>query len=133
MNIQTKSHFKIVSWEQSFYDEPEAGAKLARADVKKVFEGEIEAEGSAVLLLCQGENDGNGYVATEKITGRIGERSGSFVIQHGGAIAGTTITDSFGYVVPGSGTDELQGIRGHCSWQHDEQAATFTLDYEIEQ
>ncbi len=39
---------------------------------------------------------------------------------------------AFGYVVPGSGTGELQGLRGHCTFHHDENGATFTLDYDVE-
>lgn len=131
MSIHSRSEFKITSWEQQFYDEPEKGAKLLRADVKKVLHGNIEAESTAVLLMCQGENNGGGYVATERVVGRIGNRSGSFVIQHGGAMADGTVTDSFGYIVPGSGTDELQGLRGHCAFRHEGEEATFTLDYEI--
>ncbi|SRR6266567_8607006 len=131
MSTHTKSEFKIVSWDQNPYDEPEKGAKLLRADVKKIFRGDVEAESTAVLLMCQGEDNAGGYVATERVVGRIGNRSGSFVIQHGGAMADGDVTDSFGYVVPGSGTGELQGLRGHCTWHHDQQEAMFTLDYEI--
>jgi hypothetical protein len=130
MSIRAKSDFKIVSWDQSPYDEPKEGPRLLRADVKKSFQGDIEAESTAVLLMCQADN-GAGYVATERVVGRIENRSGSFVIQHGGAIDGGKVTDSFAYVVPGSGTDELQGLRGHGVWHHDEHEATFTLDYKI--
>lgn len=131
MSTHARSTFKVVSWEQVPYEEPEQGAKLFRAEVKKVFSGDIEAEGAAILLMCQGENDGGGYVATERVTGRIGERAGSFVIQHGGAMAGNAVTDSFGYIVPGSGTNDLKGLRGHCTFQNDEKGAIFTLDYKF--
>ena len=131
MSIHTRSDFKIISWDQNSYDEPERGPKLLRADVKRIFQGEVEAESTAVLLMCQPEDTTGGYVATERVVGRIGNRTGSFVIQHGGAIADGNVTDSFGYVVPGSATGELQGLRGHCTWHHDEHEATFTLDYEI--
>ncbi|EFH90063.1 DUF3224 domain-containing protein [Ktedonobacter racemifer] len=132
MSIHTKSDFKISSWDQRPYDEPKEGPKLLQTDVKRSFQGDIEAESIAVLLMCQADDGSAGYVATEKVVGRIGSRSGSFVIQHGGAVASGNVTDSFGYVVPGSGTDELQGLRGHCVWHHDEHEATFTLDYDIE-
>ncbi|QBD77501.1 DUF3224 domain-containing protein [Ktedonosporobacter rubrisoli] len=130
--IHTTANFKITSWDQTPYDEPEKGSQFFQAKVKKIFEGNIEAESTATLLMCQSEgNSGAGYVATERVVGRIGNRSGSFVIQHGGAMAHGSATDSFGYVVPGSGTDELQGIRGHCSFYHEGEEATLSLDYEI--
>ncbi|GCE29508.1 hypothetical protein KDA_49920 [Dictyobacter alpinus] len=85
-----------------------------KTDVKRSFQGDIKAESTAVLLMCLADNGSAGYVATERVVGRIGSRSGSFVIQHGGAVEAGSVTDSFGYVVPGSGTGELQGLRGHC-------------------
>lgn len=132
MSIHTKSDFKIISWDQRPYDEPKEGSKLLQTDVKRSFQGDIDAESTAVLLMCQADDGSAGYVATERVVGRIESRSGSFVMQHGGAVAGGKVTDSFGYVVPGSGTGELQGLRGHCVWHHDEHEATFALDYDIE-
>lgn len=132
MTTRIKCDFKVTGWDQQPYDEPEKGAKLLRTEVKKVFSGEIEAESSAILLMCQTEdNSGAGYVASERVTGRVGERRGSFVIQHGGSLLNGQPLDIFGYIVPGSGTDELRGLRGHCSFYHDEHGSTFTLDYEI--
>ncbi|WP_126629759.1 DUF3224 domain-containing protein [Dictyobacter alpinus] len=98
----------------SIRDEPKENAKLLKTDVKRSFQGDIKAESTAVLLMCLADNGSAGYVATERVVGRIGSRSGSFVIQHGGAVEAGSVTDSFGYVVPGSGTGELQGLRGHC-------------------
>jgi hypothetical protein len=130
MGTQSIATFQVTSWDQASYDKPENAPELCRTDVKKVFHGEIEAESSAVLLMCQGDN-GGGYVANERIVGRIGDSSGSFVIQHGGAMANNNVAESFGYIVPGSGTGDLRGIRGHCSFRHDEHEAVFTLDYEF--
>lgn len=131
MSIRIQSDFKITAWDPTPYDEPEKGPKLSRVEVKKSFWGEVEAESTAVLLMCQADDGSSGYVATERVVGRVGSRSGSFVLQHGGAVTDGQISDVFGYVVPGSGTDELQGLRGKCTWHHDEHGATFTLDYEI--
>lgn len=131
MSVRVKANFKIIAWDQHPYDEPEEGPKLLKTDVKKTFQGDIEAESTAILLMCQGDDASAGYVATEKVVGRIGSRVGSLVIQHGGAIIGTNPVENFGYVVPGSGTGDLKGLRGKCTWHHDEHEATFTLDYEI--
>ena len=127
---QSIATFQVTSWDQHSYDKPEHAPELFHTDVKKVFHGEIEAESVATLLMCQSDN-GGGYVASERVIGRIGERSGSFVIQHGGAMEGNNVAESFGYIVPDSGTGELRGLRGHCSFRHDEHEAVFTLDYEF--
>lgn len=56
-------------------------------------------------------NGSAGYVAIEKVSGNLGERTGTFVLQHSGTMARgqqqLTIT-----VVPDSGTDALSGIAG---------------------
>jgi hypothetical protein len=129
MTTRATAAFEVTGWEQTDYDEPTQGPKLARATVRKTFRGEVEGESVAELLMCQAEA-GAGYVASERIVGRVGGRAGSFVVQHGGVQAGEA-TRNFGYVVPGSGTGELRGLRGEATFRHDAQGAVFTLDYDL--
>jgi hypothetical protein len=98
--------------------------------VRKVFTGDLEATSVADLLTCQAAEDAAGYVASEVVEGTLAGKTGSFVIQHGGTIDGTTTTP-FGYIVPGSGTGELAGLRGSAEFRHDENGAILTLDYEF--
>ncbi len=113
------------------YDEPGEGPKLSRANVTKTFQGEVAGTSTAELLMCQATNGSAGYIAQECVEGRVGDRSGSFVIQHGGirTAGGQKV---FGHVGPGSGTGELHGLRGEVEYRHDEQGAAFTLDYDFE-
>ena len=80
--------------------------------------------------MCQAES-GSGYVASERIAGRLGDRTRSFVVQHG-ANGGGEETKAYGAVVPGSGTGDLRGLRGRVTYQHDEHGVIFTLDYDLE-
>jgi Protein of unknown function (DUF3224) len=84
----------------------------------------------AELLTCQAAEDAAGYVASEVVAGTLAGKTGSFVIQHGGTIDGTTTTP-FGYIVPGSGTGELVGLRGSAEFRHHGNDAVLTLDYEF--
>ena len=52
-----------------------------------------------------------GYVAQEKVTAKLGGRSGSFVLQHIGTMRGNAPEMNV-TVVPDSGTGELSGISG---------------------
>jgi hypothetical protein len=131
MANHAKASFTITSWEQTPYDEQDQSPTLSRATVKKSFQGDITATSTAALLMCQAADGAAGYVATERVTGQIGERDGSFVIQHGGTLAPESEPHAFGYIVPSSGTGALQGLRGACRFHHDEQGATFILDYDI--
>jgi hypothetical protein len=83
--------------------------------------------------------DGDGwnsadYVGFEHVSGRHGDRSGTFVLRHTGTFAGGEARASV-TVVPGSGTGELRGLRGEGSFVagHNVQPTPFTLDYEFEQ
>ncbi len=128
--MSAKATFEITSWEESVYDAPEEGSAILRATVKKTFAGEVEGTSVAELLMVRaGAEGGEGYVATERITGRVGDRSGSFVVQHGGISSRELV--QFGYIIKDSGTGELRGIVGTCLYAHDESGARFSLDYEF--
>ncbi len=62
--------------------------------------------------------------------GRVGDRSGSFLLLHG-AMRGGDMTRALGRVVPDSGTGELRGLRGEVEIGHDERGAVFVLDYDL--
>ncbi len=131
MSGRVTSGLKITGWEKAPYDQPADGPKLLRATVKKIFRGDLEGESTAELLMCQAEDGSAGYVAIERIVGRVGDRSGSVVIQHG-ATRDTVTSATFGSVVPGSGTGDLRGIRGEAAYRHDEHGVPITLVYTVE-
>lgn len=124
--------FEVTGWEQTPLDEPAEGPPRSRATVTKTFTGGLDGSSAAEVLVC-GQA---AYTAQERIDGRIGERAGTFVIQHG-AVTGDAADGegrpvSTGVVVPGSGTGELAGITGTVTFRHDETGAVFTLDYDLE-
>jgi hypothetical protein len=122
--------FEITAWDQAPYDNGAGGPQLGRATVHKTFTGPLAATSVAELLLCGGEG-GQGYVASERVTGTLDEREGTFVIQHGGIAAAGDDGHTFGHVVPGSGTGELAGLRGKASYRHDDAVAQLTLTYTL--
>ena len=73
------------------------------------------------------------FVGLERVVGSVGGRSGSFVLQRIGADEDGVVKETYS-VVPGSGTGELQGLRGTGSASLGEQADRypFTLDYDFE-
>ena len=120
------ARFEITGWDETTYDEPAEGPKLTRATVRKRFTGDLDGTSVTELLTAQGEG-GRGYVASERITGTIDGRTGTFVLQHGG-IDGAGETTTFGTIVAGSGTGGLAGIAGTSRYVHDESGATLTLE-----
>ncbi len=131
MPTKITATFEVTGWDETPYHEPADGPKLSQATVTKRFTGALEATSSAQLLTCVAGDDNAGYIGSERITGSLDGRVGTFVIQHGGAVGGPEIRQ-FGWVVPGSGTGDFTGLNGSAHFQHDEHGAIFTLEYEIE-
>ncbi len=127
-STRAQAAFEITSWEETGYDEHPDGPKLSRATVTKTFRGEVEGTSVAELLLVQDEAGGAAYVALERVDGRVGDRSGTFIVTHG-AVREDETPATHGRVVQGSGTGALRGLRGTAEYRHDEHGATFALDY----
>jgi hypothetical protein len=125
---RTTSEFEIKGWKDAAYPRQTDGAKLWRATVKKSFKGEFEGTSSAEALFHESQDGTANYIVWEQVEGRIGDRRGSFIIQHGG-VRYQGGQKAFGHIVPGSGTNELSGLRGLAQFNHDEKGASLTLDY----
>lgn len=107
------------------------GAALGRMSIDKRFAGELEATSRGEMLSAMGEVKGSaGYVAIEKVSGRLYGRAGSFVLQHSGSMdrgaAQLSVT-----VVPDSGTGELKGLRGRLAITVAEGVHAYDFEYEL--
>jgi len=134
--MRTISPFKVTGWESTPYEEEAPGPKLFRVRVRKTFDGDLRGESQGELLMCvaDGANPsaGAGYVISERVVGELGGRSGSFVLQHWGVSGAGKDPSTAGYIVPGSGTDELKGLAGKMEIAVDASGAhAITLDYEL--
>jgi hypothetical protein len=90
-------------------------ANLGRLTIDKRFHGDLEGISKGEMLATHTETPGSaGYVALERVTGKLNGRSGSFVLQHSATMQRGTPTSSI-TVVPDSGTGELAGISGRMT------------------
>ena len=129
MTIHATGSFEVKSWDEKPYSEIDGQPKLMRADVVYVYHGELEGEGNIAYLMCYSGNNIAYFIGYDQVTGRLGDRRGSFVLQHVGTFEAGAVKDTL-TVVPGSATGELSGLRGLGSCGGDGEAV-FTLDYEI--
>jgi hypothetical protein len=136
MRIRAVAAFDVTGWEQAPYEEGTAGPVLSRVIVRKKFRGDLTGESTAKLLMCQADPSdlgaGAGYVASERVVGRLGGREGTFVLQHWG-VSGGDSPRTAGHVVPGSGTGDLAGLTGDVEFSVDAEGAhSLTLNYSLE-
>jgi hypothetical protein len=111
MNTQATSGFEIDDWDEQPYVETEDGGKLTRAHVKQTFRGDIDGHGEVEWLMCYLPNNTADFVGLQRVIGRVGERSGSMVLETTGTFDGNQAKGPL-RIIPGSGTGELTGIRG---------------------
>ena len=102
--------FTIKGWDEQPFAELEGAPKLTQARVTTTYTGDLDGEGTSVLVMAYDGADAS-YAGYERVVGSLGGRSGSFVLRlAGGFEQGAARTDWT--VVEGSGTGELAGLQG---------------------
>ena len=114
MKKTANARFAIKSWDEKPYSEGQDQPKLTRASVTKSFTGDLEGESHVEYLMMYRSDGTAAFVGLERVVGRLGGKSGSFVLQRTGVFESGEAKESYS-VVSGSGTGELQGLRGEGS------------------
>jgi hypothetical protein len=122
--------FEVQLNPQVFENAPE-GVPLGRLSIQKQYSGDLEATGQGQMLSAGTNVNGSAaYVAVEHVTGTLGGRRGSFILQHSGTMdRGTPFLAVT--VVPDSGTGELTGIKGTMAIGMDAGKHSYQFDYEL--
>lgn len=110
------------------YDSSE-GSLLGRLSIDKQFHGDLEATSKGEMLSAGTAVKGSaGYVALERVSGKLKGRTGTFVLQHSGTMnrgtPGLSIT-----VVPDSGTGELAGLAGTMTIDIADGKHSYSFEY----
>jgi Protein of unknown function (DUF3224) len=131
-HTHASGNINVKTYEPTTYDQPTEGPALVRIHVVEDFSGDIEGKGVAEFLqTTRGENEAS-FVGVERVSGSIGGKAGTFVLQDEGTLKGTTVSGTW-FVVPGSGTRELRGLRGEGGFKAElGERADITLDYWFE-
>ena len=113
------------------YDETESPA-LLELRLEEIFSGDIDAV-SLVRALQVRRGDGSAsMVSMQRVEGKIAGRRGTFVLQGAEIVANGKITATW-FVVPGSATGDLSGLRGEGGFEGDfGKGSQGTLDYWFE-
>jgi hypothetical protein len=125
-------NINVRTYEPTTYDQPTEGPALVRIHVVENFSGDIGGEGVADFLQTTRGEDEASFVGVERVSGSIGGKAGTFVLQDEGTLKGTTVSGTW-FVVPGSGTGELRDLRGEGGFKAElGERADITLDYWFE-
>jgi hypothetical protein len=132
MTTTAKGSFALSSWDEDAYEEFDEGRKLTRATVGQAFTGDIDGEGGVQWLMSYRTDGTARFVGMQRVTGEVGGRRGSFVMETVGEFDGKVAAADWS-VVDGSGTEELAGITGNGRFEAPMGSeATFSLDYDLD-
>lgn len=118
---------KVTPQSDSGFDDP----KLSRVLIEKQFHGDLEGTSKVQMLGASTDVKGSaGYVAIEKVIGKLNGRSGTLVLQHTGTMDHGQLQLSV-TVVPDSGTGELAGITGKMAINMADGKHSYAFEYTL--
>jgi Protein of unknown function (DUF3224) len=122
----------VHKYEPAVYDEPAGGLVLTRIHVEESFAGDISGEGTVEFLQAAGADGSASFVGIERVTGTLAGRDGTFLLQDAGTVQDSIVSGDW-FVIPGSGTGQLAGLRGEGGFRANlGEGAQVHLDYWFE-
>ena len=121
------ARFDVTGWEPAPLPGIE-GDWVGAIVMRKTYTDGLVGESVAHFVSSGTEEDGRGYLAAERITGRLDDgREGSITVHHG-ALQHPDDPSAFGYIVPGTGTDDFAAFAGTARIRHDDRGAFFEFE-----
>ena len=108
----------VRRYEPTVYDQPDEGPALSRIHVVETFSGDLSGEGVVEFLQVARPDGSASFIGIERVAGAIGGREGTFLLQDTGTVEDNVISGEC-FVVPGSGTGGLTGLRGNGGFRAD--------------
>ena len=100
--------------------------------LSETFTGDIEGESPVRALQVLRDDHSASLVSVQRFRGKLGGREGTFVLQGSEIVENGKIKATW-FVVPGSGTGDLSGLRGEGGFEgHFGKGSDGTLDYWFE-
>ena len=122
----TVEHSEVTPYDES------ANTTLAQIHLTETFTGDMDGKSTVRALQVRRTDRSASMVSVQRFCGTLGGRQGTFVLQGSETIESGKITATW-FVVPGSGTDELSGLRGEGGFKGDfGEGSSGTLDYWFE-
>jgi hypothetical protein len=129
--VRARAKITVQSSKAEPYDQT-ASPALIEVRLIETFVGDIEGESPVRALQILRDDKSASLVSVQRFRGRLGGRQGTFVLQGSEIVENGKIKAQW-FVVPGSGTGELSGLRGEGGFEGDfGKGSNGTLDYWFE-
>lgn len=132
MTAHASGTFQIASWDEKTYEQLEGDSKLTRARIRQDFAGDLQGSGTWDVLMYYGPDGTANYTGLVRVVGQLKDHSGSVVLQTNGGYDGHEASWVWS-VLPGSGTEQLQGLRGQGQVVAPHgSSGSFSLDFDLD-
>ena len=132
MKDKISGTYKTTHWNEQEYSQVDGGPRLTVAEQESTIEGGIQGKGIlrySFVWMAGGFNLFTGHVS---ITGRVGDREGSFVVEDSGTANADKASGTW-KIIAGSASGDLAGLKGSGSWKWEKasQDVAYSLTYEL--
>ena len=117
MTHQASGTFKNTDWEENTYAGVDEQRKLTDVSATFAYSGDITGESVLKYLMSYNSDGSCDYFGLERVSGKIGDRAGSFTLHQQGRWTGTSLT--------------AITCQGRYTWDMNAEAGNFTIDYDI--
>jgi hypothetical protein len=128
---RAKAKVTVQNSEATPFDQS-ASPALMEIHLTETFTGDIEGESPVRALQLLRDDQSASLVSMQRFRGKLGGRQGTFVLQGSEIVENGNIKATW-FVVPGSGTGDLSGLRGEGGFEGQfGKGSDATLDYWFE-
>jgi hypothetical protein len=128
---RAEAKITVLDSEAKPYDETVSPA-LMEIHLNETFAGDIDGESPVRALQVVRDDKSARMVSVQRFRGKLGARKGTFVLQGEEIVENGKIRATW-FVVPGSGTGDLSGLRGEGGFEGEfGKGSAGTLDYWFE-
>jgi Protein of unknown function (DUF3224) len=117
MRARAKAKITVQSSEAKPYNQT-ASPALMELCLSEKFSGDIDGESLVRALQVLRDDESASMVSVQRFRGKLGGRQGTFVLQGSETVENEKIKATW-FVVAGSGTDNLSGLRGEGGFEGD--------------
>jgi len=115
--LKAKAKITVQNSEAKPYDQT-ASPALVEIRLSETFSGDFDGESPVRALQLQRDDKSASMVSMQRFRGKLGGRQGAFVLQGSEIVENGKIKATW-FVVPGSGTGDLTGLRGEGGFEGD--------------
>ena len=128
MGNKLEGSFNITSWDETPHANEDGSSTPTHAKISLDYFGGIEGSSDLQYLISYRPDGTFQFVGLGVVVGKVGEMTGSFVLQHTGTFESGLVQGTYS-VVPSTGTGELARLSGSGLFEGKSGKGKYFVDF----